>query len=177
MRKILLLALALALLLPTYYLWAGASRPGGAPGGKVVIGEQAPDFTLRDLAGKTVTLSALEGKVVLVNFWATWCPPCRTEMPSMERLYRAFKGQDFEMLAINVEEDGAKVLPNFLSEHPHSFPVLLDEKAEVQSSYGVFRYPETFVVGKNGVVVDKVIGARDWSSPKMIEYIKFLVNG
>jgi len=135
---------------------------------KVAIGKPAPDFTLQTVDGRSITLSSLRGKVVLVNFWATWCPPCREEMPSMEEMYRNYAPGGLELLAINVEENGPQVLPDFLKAHPHTFPVLMDTAAKVQNSYGVFQFPETYIVDRNGIIVDKVIGAIDWTAPSSL---------
>lgn len=139
-----------------------------------LVGQQAPDFTLPLVDGGTVKLSDLRGKAVMVNFWATWCPPCRAEMPSMERLYAQTKDDGFVILAINVEADGLQVLPDFLKDHPHTFPVAVDTEGEVQTTYGVFRFPESFLVDPKGVIVEHVVGGRDWSDHRMIEKIKAL---
>lgn len=143
----------------------------------VVAGGIAPDFTLEDTKGNKVSLSALRGKVVLVNFWATWCPPCKEEMPSMERLNKFMAEEDFVMLAINAEEDGRSVVPDFLSKNPHDFTVLYDDQGTVQQAYGVFKFPESFIIRKDGTVDQKVIGAIDWSSPKTVAYFKKLARG
>ena len=112
----------------------------------VVVGEEAPDFTLEDTDGQRVTLSELRGKVVLINFWATWCPPCKEEMPSMERLYDLLEGEKFAMLAINAEKNGRSVVPDFLKENPHDFTVLYDDRGTVQQRYGVYKFPESFII-------------------------------
>lgn len=148
-----------------------------APAGPPKVGQVAPDFTLKDVNGKTYTLSQLRGKVVLVNFWATWCPPCRAEMPSMEKLNAMLKGQDFVLLAINIEEDAADVVKEFLQQHHHSFPVLLDGDLKVQQEYGIYQFPETFILRRDGIVADHVIGAIDWTNPRVVSFIKFLISG
>lgn len=148
--------------------------PDGSARAKVSKGEAAPDFTLKNMQGEEVTLSDLRGKVVLVNFWATWCPPCRQEMPSMEELYQHLKSQDFEMLAINVEENGPEAVDKFLKDKSHSFPILFDPQSQVQRLYNVTKYPETFVVDRNGIVVEHVMGAIDWMQPDVVEYLKNL---
>jgi thiol-disulfide isomerase/thioredoxin len=114
---------------------------------------------------------------VLVNFWATWCPPCRAEMPSMEKLNEAMKGDDFVMLAINIEENARTVVPEFLKSSPHSFPVLYDDQGIVQRIYGVYKFPESFVIRKDGIIDDKVIGAIDWAHPETVAYFKGLAKG
>jgi peroxiredoxin len=147
----------------------------GAKSTKVAVGETAPDFTLQNMQGETVTLSDLRGQVVLVNFWATWCPPCRQEMPSMEELYQHFEGKEFEMLAINVEgRNGPEAVADFLKDKTHSFPILFDEDAQVQRQYKVFKYPETFVVNRDGTVVEHVVGAIDWMQPSVVKYLENL---
>jgi len=143
---------------------------------KAEIGKPAPDFTLKAVDGRTISLSSLRGKVVLVNFWATWCPPCREEMPSMEEMYRNYAPGGLEILAINVEEDGPEVLPDFLKENPHTFPVLMDVEAKAQNSYGVFQFPETFVVDRNGIIIDKVIGYIDWTAPPVLTEMNRLLR-
>jgi len=143
----------------------------------VVAGDVAPDFTLQDTKVKTVTLSELRGKVVMVNFWATWCPPCIEEMPSMDRLNKFMAEENFVMLAINTEKDGRTVVPAFLKKTPYDFPILYDDQGTVQQQYGVYKFPESFIVGKDGTVVEKIIGPLDWSSPKTVAYLKSLAKG
>lgn len=142
-----------------------------------LVGKPAPDFTLLDMQGQQVSLSQFRGKVVILNFWATWCPPCRQEMPSMERLYRDFKEKDMVILAVNVDENGKQAVREFLQKMPYSFPILLDSKNIAQNSYGVFRLPESFVIDRNGVVIEKIIGARNWLSGPTFNLIDFLLNG
>lgn len=154
---------------------AGGSRPEPKTTA-VAQGTLAPDFALKNLQGKTVDLASYRGQVVLVNFWATWCPPCRAEMPSMEKLQTLMAGEKFVMLAINVEEDGQDNVADFLKNNPHSFTILLDSEAEVQSRYGVYRFPETFVIGKDGVITDHIIGAIDWAAEDTVKYFKTLVG-
>lgn len=137
--------------------------------------QMAPDFTLTALNGERVSLSQYRGKVVFLNFWATWCPPCRAELPSMQRLNEVFAGRDFVMLAVNVESDGAKILPEFLRQFPHSYQVLLDGDGQAQKLYGVDKFPETFVIDKQGRVVERIIGARDWSATAMLQRFNTLV--
>ncbi|APG27148.1 hypothetical protein A7E78_04435 [Syntrophotalea acetylenivorans] len=143
----------------------------------VVAGDVAPDFQLEDTKGNRVSLSDLRGKVVMVNFWAAWCPPCKEEMPSMEKLNKIMAGEDFVMLAINTEKDGRSTVPVFLKNNPHDFTVLYDDKGTVQQQYGVYRFPESFIIRKDGTVDKKVIGAIDWASQKTIAYFKELVKG
>lgn len=146
-----------------------------APAG--LIGAAAPDFTLVNMQGEEVSLSQLKGKVVVLNFWATWCPPCREEMPSMERLFQETKDKGLVMLAVNAENNGRTAVSRFLEKNPYDFTILLDPDAEVQNAYGVFRLPESFIIDRNGVVVEKIIGGRDWMDGSIYKKIDFLLNG
>jgi peroxiredoxin len=176
MRKLFLLPV-LSLLLTLAACSEPAKTTGGDSAGPPAVGQVAPDFTLSDQAGKPVSLADLRGKVVIVNFWATWCPPCRAEMPSMETLHRELADEGLVLLAINIEKDGRKTVPAFLAGKPHSFPILFDDREEVQKRYGVYKFPESFVVRKDGTIDDKVIGAIDWAHPKSIAYFRDLLKG
>ncbi|WP_213194809.1 TlpA disulfide reductase family protein [Desulfuromonas sp. AOP6] len=146
------------------------------PAGRVVVGSVAPDFTLKNLDGESVSLSQFRGKVVFLNFWASWCPPCREEMPSMERLNEVFGSSDFVMLAVNVEDDGQRSVPEWLKKNPYTFPILLDPQGQEKMRYGVTAIPETFLINKKGVVVDRFLGAYDWSSVYTLKEIFSLIN-
>lgn len=135
----------------------------------------APDFVIPDASGQAVRLSALRGKVVLLNLWATWCAPCREEMPSMERLYQRFRGRDFQLLAVSEDEDGARAVEPFVKEMRLSFRVLLDPERQVGERYGVWGYPETFLIDRTGRIVERVIGPRDWMAPESIAAIERLL--
>nr|WP_256502643.1 TlpA disulfide reductase family protein [Desulfuromonas sp. KJ2020] len=146
------------------------------PAGRVVVGSIAPDFTLKNLKGEPVSLAQFRGKVVFLNFWASWCPPCREEMPSMERLNEVFGSSDFVMLAVNVEDDGPRSVPEWLKENPYTFPILFDPQGQEKMRYGVTAIPETFLIDKKGVVVDRFLGAYDWSSVYTLKEILSLIN-
>ncbi len=136
----------------------------------------AADFTLPDLQGTPVQLSALRGKIVFLNLWATWCPPCRAEMPSMEALYQRFRGRDFAMLAVAEDSDGAKSVAPFVKDLALTFPVLLDADNHLPGRYGVTGYPETFIIDRAGNVAKHFIGPEDWNKPEMIAYIESLLR-
>lgn len=153
-----------------------SSRPPYKPVKTAEIGDIAPDFQLEDTKGNKVSLAGLRGKVVLVNFWATWCPPCRAEIPSMIKLKAAMAGVDFVILAINVEENSRATIAEFLKKTPLGFPVLFDDQAVVQALYGVYKFPESFVIRKDGTIDDKVIGAIDWAHPETIAYFQELAK-
>jgi len=120
---------------------------------------QSASFTLIDLQGKTWTLTDLKGKVVLVNFWATWCPPCRKEMPDLEALYNRFKDQGFVILAISEDEETAKVGP-FIAEHKITYPILLDPGSKVNELFQVEGIPKSFVYDRDGKLVAQSIDMR-----------------
>lgn len=124
-------------------------------------GYSPPDFTLPTLDGGSIALSDLKGKVVLINFWATWCPPCREEMPSLERLYRHFKYEKFALLAVDIMEHPEKV-KKFAREYNLSFPILLDKKGDISAKYAANALPTTYIIDKGGKAVGKAIGARKW---------------
>lgn len=153
-----------------------AGCPGGPPPASVVVGELAPEFTLVNMEGERVSLADYRGQVVVLNFWATWCPPCREEKPTMERLYQQFKDDGLVFLAINVEENGHQVVSEYLMNNSFSFPILLDGKAEVQGLYGVFRYPESYIIDRDGTVVEHIIGGRDWMESSTYRKIESLLK-
>jgi peroxiredoxin len=168
-------ALLICLAAAYFFLFDKAERPQAPPVDQLQAGSMAPDFTLKDLKGNSVTLSQLRGKVVFLNFWATWCPPCRAEMPAMERLNEVYGSQDFVMLAVNIEED-VEAVKAFLKENPHSFSVLLDLEANAQNLYGVYRFPETFLIDKKGKIVERYLGAWDWSGVDFLKKINDLMK-
>jgi peroxiredoxin len=120
---------------------------------------QQANFTLTDLQGKTWTLKDLKGKVVLVNFWATWCPPCQKEMPDLEALYNLYKDQGFVILAISEDEETPKVAP-FIAEHKITYPILLDPGAKVNNVFAVEGIPKSFVYDREGKLVAQSIDMR-----------------
>jgi peroxiredoxin len=125
---------------------------------------EAPDFTLPDLDGRPVRLRDLRGKLVFLNIWATWCPPCRLEMPSMERLYQTFKRTAFAMLAVSIDRHGGEVVKPFMEELELTFPALLDQKSEVARQYGLRGLPTTYLIDPEGRLIGAAVGGRDWSS-------------
>lgn len=124
----------------------------------------APDLVLQDLTGKQQRLSDQRGKVVAVNFWATWCPPCRKELPSMQNTYEAFSKDGFEILAVNVGENWETVAP-FLENFEVTFPVLFDQDSDAIAQWKVLGLPTTFLVDANGKITHRINGGRDWDDP------------
>jgi peroxiredoxin len=144
--------------------------------GVVKPGEPAPNFQLRDMEGRIVSLSDLRGKVVLLNFWATWCGPCRVEMPAMERLYRTYDRKDFEILAVSTDAQGVAVTRPFQQENRLTFPILHDADFRVGLSYGARTLPMTFMVDRQGIVRQHIFGARDWEAPEAHQLIEMLMK-
>lgn len=142
-------------------------------------GQAAPGFEVSDIKGKPVSLAQHRGKIVFLNFWATWCEPCKTEMPSMERLYQKLKGRPFEILAVSLDANPAKDIPAFLSKTKLqlSFPLLAEGKAGLSKElYRTTGVPESFIIGADGKVIKHVIGAYEWDSPEILEYFDGLLK-
>jgi peroxiredoxin len=136
----------------------------------------APDFTLPDLNGIEHALSAYKGKIVFLNIWATWCQPCKDEMPSMEKLYQRFKDKDFIMLAVSIDKDGKKSVEPFMKEYNLTFPALLDQEGITSKLYKTTGVPETFIIDKNGIIIHKVIGPRDWGKEAAFEVFENIIT-
>ena len=136
--------------------------------------QPAPDFALKDWAGREVRLSSLRGSVVLVNFWATWCKTCVVEMPSMERLVQNMRGKPFRLLAVSVDDDWPAVRNFFPNGTP--LEILLDAKRDTPRRYGTEKFPESFIIDKEGKVRYYVVSDRDWNQPSVAACIDSLIN-
>jgi peroxiredoxin len=165
MKKIIGLILAVVLLL--IFVKAGVADE------LAEIGKSAPDFTLTDLAGRSWKLSELKGRVVFLNFWASWCPPCRSEVPSIEKLKKHFNPRDLQVVTVSLDSSPPR-LQKFLSEEKVTFPVLIGGD-EVSRLYKVRGIPTTFIINKRGVIVARETGARDWMAPAEIASFKKLI--
>jgi peroxiredoxin len=122
----------------------------------------APEFTVSGLNGERITLRELKGRVVFLNFWATWCPPCKEEMPSMERLHRRYKARGFTILAVSIDSGGEGTVRDFVKAHGLTFPIGLDPKLEVANLYGVRALPSTVLIDRSGTTTGVALGPRDW---------------
>lgn len=133
------------------------------------VGHRAPDFALLDTNPKLIRFSDYRGKVVLLNFWATWCPPCRREMPTMEKVYQEYRRRGLEVLAVSLDTGHEAVVAvqvaDFMKELKLTFPALLDPKMEVARRYRVVGIPITFLIDRRGVIRVKEVGFRDWTDP------------
>ena len=150
----------------------------------VGVGSPAPDFTAVDLEGRTVSLSDLEGEVVFVNVWATWCPPCREEMPSMQRLYERLGPEGLRIVAVSIDSEqgttdaagnrGGNVAA-FVEEYRLTFDIWHDPAGEIQRIYQTTGVPESFVIDRRGLIVRKVIGATEWDDEAYVEMFRRLL--
>ncbi len=157
-RTIYLVVLVAALV----WIFISADRVGTSTAGAIPAPRQgflAPDFTLSTPDGEIFTLSKLQGQAVLVNLWATWCPPCRAEMPAIQKLYDEYKDQGFVVLAINMtyQDDFSAIAP-FMQEYNLSFPILIDETGNVARKYELRSLPSSFFIDRNGIIQEVVIG-------------------
>ena len=139
-------------------------------------GVHAPDFTLPDLNGKRVSLADYKGRVVLLNIWATWCAPCVEEMPSMEKLHQELKDEKFVILAVSIDESGAKAVRPFMKKHKLSFPALIDSAGTLNNLYRTTGVPESFIIDKQGRILEEIIGPRDWAAPGALKYFRSLLQ-
>jgi peroxiredoxin len=152
---------------------AAAFRAAGLP---VQAKSAAPlDFSLPLAGGGTQKLSELKGKVVFLNFWATWCGPCTSEMPSMEALYRRFRDSGLEILAVNCAEEAGDVRA-FMEDYKLTFPAALDEPGKVSRQYGIRAIPATYILGRDGGIILKVTGSLDWNTPEIIAAFEELLK-
>ncbi len=135
----------------------------------------APDFTLQDDDGKIHRLADYRGKVVVLNFWATWCPPCRYEMPSMERAHKKVQGENIVLLAVNVGESADQVF-EFTGQYPVTFQLLLDTDGSVIKKYPVIGLPTTFVIDPRGVVTHRAVGGREWDDEQLLGQLRALLK-
>jgi cytochrome c biogenesis protein CcmG/thiol:disulfide interchange protein DsbE len=130
----------------------------------LTVGKEAPDFALPNMEDKTVRLSDYRGKVVFLNFWATWCKPCREEMPSMEVLYKNFDHEGFVVLAVSIDRVTTKKdIPPFINSMHLTFPVLVDSWGQTDKRYKLLGVPETYIIDQQGILREKIIGPRDWT--------------
>lgn len=170
MRKTFSRLLTLILFTSFMALVVACSKESSAPR----PGSVAPDFSIKDATGKTVQLSDLRGNVVLLNFWATWCPPCKEEVPSLSRLNARMTGTAFRMVTISIDEGGGNAVESFFRLAGHRLPTLLDPAGSVGKLYGITGVPETFIIDPQGVIRKKIVGPRAWDDASVISYLSEL---
>jgi peroxiredoxin len=147
--------------------------PSSRQGERGAAGTSAPDFPFQ-LDGREIHLSALRGKVIVLNFWATWCPPCVEEMPSLNRLHQHIAPLGAMVLGVSVDEN-QHAYEKFLREHQIAFPNHRDPSRHTPSSYGTEMFPETYIIGKDGKIARKIIGPQQWDRPEMLDYLRGLI--
>jgi peroxiredoxin len=170
---------ALALLLVAAALvWLG--RPRGAPleapplPAGAAAGAPAPAFALPRAAGGALSSDALRGRVVVLNFWATWCPPCREELPALERVHRALAGEGLAVVAVSVDAR-PEAVARFAAARGLGFAVLSDPREQVARRYGVAAYPTTVVVDRRGRIAHRAVGAFAWDAPEAVAWLRTLL--
>jgi cytochrome c biogenesis protein CcmG/thiol:disulfide interchange protein DsbE len=136
------------------------------------IGTAAPDFTVQD-ADRKVSLSDLHGKVVVLNFWATWCAPCVEEMPSLVQLQQRFKDKGLTVVGVSIDVDG-EAYHKFLKDYKIDFLTVRDPDQKAANLYGTFKWPETYIIDRDGIVRRKFIGPVEWSQPEIVDFLNKL---
>ncbi len=162
-RRLLPLLLLLGLLQNSAAARESLTRVEGAP--------MAPDFSLPDMDGQQHKLSDFHGKTVIVNFWATWCPPCRAELPSMNRAWAKVKKDGIVMIAINVGEDEDTIF-SFMGDYPIDFLMLLDQSSKVTQHWPIKGLPTTYVIDPQGHLYYRAIGSRKWDASKLLDQVR-----
>ncbi len=136
-----------------------------------VVGKPVQDFTLKDSDGNSWTLSDLKGKVVFINFWATWCVACKAEMADKAKLYDIMQGEPFQMLGVLFRDDPNN-LPGYFKKIDVSAPTLIDPENDLAKLYGITGVPETFIFDKDGILRERIVGQREWGDTEMVALIK-----
>jgi cytochrome c biogenesis protein CcmG/thiol:disulfide interchange protein DsbE len=142
----------------------------------VAVGESAPDFTLPGLGRGSLALANYKQQVVVLNFWATWCPPCVEETPSLEKFATRVQPMGVTVIGVSVDQDQA-ALEKFVSDYHLSYPVALDPERTLAARYGTFQFPETYIIDRNGRVAEKIIGPIDWQDPRIFSFVETLAPG
>jgi len=141
----------------------------------VTVGDSAPRFSITTDTGATVTRGEFGGKLLVLNFWATWCPPCIEEMPSLDQFQKTFANSGVVVLGVSVDQNPV-AYRNFLAKVKVAFQTARDPEARISSDYGTFKYPETYIIDREGRVVEKIIGPTNWSDAAMIARVKQLLS-
>jgi cytochrome c biogenesis protein CcmG/thiol:disulfide interchange protein DsbE len=163
------------------WIWLSKAPPGATTDGEIPapqVGFQAPDFSLQNAEGKLITLSELRGTPVVINIWASWCAPCRAEMPAMQRVYLEYHEQGLTILAVNAthQDDPVQAL-DFVDDYQLTFPILFDERGQVSSLYEVRAMPTTFFVNPQGIIQDVVVGGPMSEALLRIRIAELLTSG
>ncbi len=175
-RAIIIVALAVAAVVVLFALRQKKSSVQSFESAGLEVGRPAPDFKLPDLDGKVASLSDYRDKVVLVNIWATWCPPCVDEMPSLEKLYQKLKSENFQILAVSIDAAGADTVAPFMIKNNLTFPALVDPQGTTRNIFKTTGVPESFIINRQGLLIKKIIGPLDWASPEVLEFFRQLLQ-
>jgi cytochrome c biogenesis protein CcmG/thiol:disulfide interchange protein DsbE len=140
----------------------------------IAAGDTAPDFSITTDAGRTITRANFGGKLLVLNFWATWCPPCLEEMPSLNQFQKQFADQGVVVLAVSVDQN-SQAYSQYLARLKPAFQTARDPEGGISADYGTSKYPETYIIRPDGKVVEKIISNRDWMDPSMVNEIKSLL--
>ena len=138
--------------------------------------QPAPDVQVSNLNGSSLKLSDLKGKVVMLNFWATWCPPCREEIPSFISLSKKMENRPFQLVAVSIDEGGKPAVESFFQTSGFNLPAYTDPDNKAAKTYGITGVPETFIINKSGIIVKKVIGPLTWDSPEIVAFLEELMK-
>lgn len=131
----------------------------------IQVGNELPEFEYYNLMGGKMNSKNLKGKAIMLNFWATWCPPCRQEMPSIEKLYKKYKdNSNFEIVAIAVDKGTSLKVASFIQDNKYTFPIFFDERGKASKKFLIRSIPTTFIINSEGIIVKKKLGAEDWSN-------------
>ena len=173
-RQHVLPGLVVALTAGLLYTSWPAFRDTSAPA--VQVGDEAPEFTLMSDGGRPVQLKDFQGKFLILNFWATWCPPCVEELPSLNRFSQRFSQQDVVVLGVSVDLDGG-AYQKFLQAAGVKFPTVRDPERKTSRLYGTFKFPESYFIDRKGKVVQKIAGPADWNDPEIVALMEQLLRG
>jgi cytochrome c biogenesis protein CcmG, thiol:disulfide interchange protein DsbE len=138
------------------------------------LGDTAPDFTIKTDSGRVISTTSFGGRLLVLNFWATWCPPCIEEVPSLDQFAKEMAGSGVVVLGVSVDKD-AQAYQAFLSRTKLSFMTARDPEATISADYGTFKVPESYIIDSNGKVVQKIIGEENWTDGRMRSYVKSLL--
>ena len=173
MRRLVLIAGLIVTALTIGAIYVLLIAPSDRP---LQVGQKAPDFHLKGAFGGEGKLSDYRGKVVLLNFWATWCAPCVKEMPSLQTLYHFLGGDDFEIIAVSMDQEGASVVQDFARVNRLEFSLVTDPDSLTESLYHLTGLPESYLIDKDGVIREKVLGPRDWRAGDSVKLVTDLLG-
>lgn len=174
MKKVLFILAVIGL-----FCMVACNRKEVGPSAKQAVPSEnhaAPEVNVIGLNGAPLKLTDLKGKVVMLNFWATWCPPCREEIPSLIALGKKMEGKPFQLVAVSIDEGGKPAIESFFHSSGFALPAYTDPESRAAKTYGITGVPETFIINKSGIIVKKIIGPLSWDSPEVITFLEELMK-